>query len=1230
MNLFRGIQHYFSANEANLTELLDTRVYVWNIPAGSTTLTDRTLRVGRTTTRSIAATCAHLDEAEADHYIVFNFSPLMMELVDGCHRGQVLDFSKQSVENFGLIMEVCFTIRKWISAGDFEAALHSPSAASPTTKHSGVAGAPGRSHTHCAVLAFLEETPAITHPNYAAMMAACYLIFSGFPTYGGSGTLEFVEKEIGVARSVYHALSQVSYINYFQLLFEIPEVPNKKRLTLTRVSLHNMSALFQKKLGLQLENGEGQPPKLFSDPEAWSLGDAETLEMYLDVNESVFGDFVLNVFQYDVLPLPADFDEASLQGPFGTTGAIQGGGGGGGVLSSAGGVDASSSASFAQSLSSPSFDHGASPALNRFVIGNARSKKMVQKRRLFRLAFSTIFIAQCVHRVRVQDMDYAGANALLDDFYVQLHFAECEPAEKDMEYIEQISQRVEQSPQRQMINSRRDPRDLLGLTRAGGPYSSSRYRDANPEAYGGGVYYRSDGTRQGGRESMDRRWQEPSMPLTGATMLYFPTSLNMVGEDERRFDEEDDVAEAEPELVRVQPRPGATTARLRQPTPERMYGGGVPIYDDTAEKKSPLKEAAASAAPPHAPPSPPPPPPVSSATPLKHADPMLGESPPPRMPPPPPPPPSGLPPPPPPPGKLPPPPPPSAPPTGQQPPPPPPPPPGKLPPPAPPAGLPPPPPPPSSSSSNKLPPPAPPSGVPPPPPPGGPGAPPLPPPPAAAAAVATVKPKPVYTGPRLKTFFWKKITKPSGIWAVSDSDVVRRAVVDESFVRQLFEVKAVTQTSLADASAKKAEQERRNELRSNVLTGQRLQNIGIALKRVQVPVEDLCTALIGCDATVLPVERREILSAALPTPEDVAALAIEKKAGRVLWSDVETYLFTMATTVKDVRERLHLWTAAEELPESIRSAASLLSSVEAAVRVITQRSGRFARMMRAILAFGNYLNRGTPHADAEGFRLENLNQLNFVKSADGKTTVLMALVISLLEADEKQHLLPKGGDDDDPKRETSRPPPPSSTSENVPDPDVKDVLRFVEDVSCIRAVSASPLQDMGQQVTQLNFTLQRMRRVVEEAKDVKAWYEKRLPSVNPAESKDALPALLATAVERDLTTVGQLALKYQQLREDVSAMLASYGEDPNGDETIVWGYVLQFSKDVQQCVEKVTSSKLTKRRLMGAPADEKSAKDGAETTGQGSAKASSASATTGSGGLRRARLPKLVDDGEDD
>ncbi|KAG5503450.1 hypothetical protein JKF63_05589 [Porcisia hertigi] len=1194
MNIFRSLQHYFAADGVGIKELLDTRVYVWNIPIGSTVLTDRNLRVSRSTTRAIESTCRYLDNAEANHYIMFNFSPLMMELVEGCHRGQVLDYSKQSLENYNLLLELCFTIRKWVYAGDLEE--ESPMAPSKSRLTGGAGATKQHRHTHCAILAFLEEAPAVAHPNYAAMIGACYLIFSGFPTYAGSDTLNFVEGELRIPRSVYHAPSQESYTNYFRLLFEIPVLPNTKRLILTRVSLHNLSSLSEKKLGLQLDSADGQPPRLFSDPEAWRCDDPSALEVYLDLNESVFGDFVINVFLYDVQPIHSHSDAArgGLEMSLSTL-PTSSGLPGGSLLSSEDSSSALPTASLEKSLLGAG---GASSSPTaRSIPGNSKAKKLVRKERLLRLAFSTIFIHQMKHRVRVRDMDDAKANSLPDDFYAQLHFSECASDDTDEDYVRQLTQRIEQSPRGQMIASRPDPRDHFVYPSPGRGYrSSSRYAAVEEECCEG-VYYRSDGTRRGNALSMDSRvHQERSIPLSGAMMVHPPTSLEMNSEDERRFDDEDDTVEAEPTLVRMQPRPGTVTPP-RQPTPERMYGGGYPVPSNNWMdiEETPLTPSPSAALPPPPPRLPPPP---VNGTPLKHLDPSTiaeGNSPPPRAPPP-----TGLPPPPPLSGKLPPPP---APPSKLPPPPPP-----------PPAGLPPPPPPPG-----KL---APPPPPPPPPPPSSRGAPAAPPPPPAGApgiAATVVIPKPPYAGPRLKTFFWKKIPKPSGIWGASDVQDIRHAVIDEPFLLKLFEVKSVTQTNAAEAAAKKSEQERSNQLSSNVFTGQQLLNIGIALKRIQVPVEELCKALIACDRTVLTPERRDALTVVLPSPEDVAALTADQKGGQVVWTDLETYLYKMATTVRDLRERLQLWTAAEELEDAIQSISNLLSSVDAAVCAITQRNGRFARLMRMILVLGNYLNRGTQHSGAEGFRLESLSQLNFVKSSDGKSTVLMALVVSLMDAD---------GDRQSPQRDTT-----SEPVSNADIDDINDVLRFVEDVSCLRAVASSPLQDMGQQVSQLNFTLQRMRRIVEESKDTKAWYAKRLPSVKPEEGSDALPRLLATAVDRYSSTVGQIALRFQQLRDDVSAMMATYGEDPNGDETVIWGHVLHFSRDVEQCIGIVKSAHLTKRRLMEKP-------EKTETT-ENNDKASTApppppppqtteERTSGlQNGVGQIRLPKLVDEDDD-
>lgn len=1107
MNLFRGLQSMFYTNTGEFREIFDTRVFVWNIPAGSTTVNEKGLKVSKTTARSVEAMCARLDAEEADQYMIFNFSPLMMELVDTCRRGQVLDFSKQSVENYALLMEVCLTMHKWISA-----------AATP--------------RGHCSVMAFLQETDGVQHPNYAAFMASCYLIFSGFPSHGGSGTLGFVERELGIPRSLYHAASQESYVNYFQLLFEIPVLPNPKRMLLATVSLHNFGSLRERKLGLQLERTD-RPPKLFSDPTAWARGDDGTAAVLLPIGCDVFGDFSIHVFEYTI-----------------DNGTSGGGGAGGGLSRSPAPVDLQGSfAPIGSVPGSPSKDGtsggGQSPTSKR---------PAVHKRRLFRLAFSTIFIHQQAHRVRVRDMDYAKGSGLPDDFYAELHFTEGTALLHDGDYVRQITERVDKSPQRQLILSRPDPRYLVNGMDAnaaaamrGGRSRSLLYNAGggggySDEEYPGGVHYLSDGTKRGG--SMGVRHHDPSMPLTGAARLYFPTSLNMVDEDDRRFDREDDVAEAGGIVASPHQPRNRRLPPPRQPTPERMYGGGVPVTEWQAGGGDGLST------------------PARSGGGGGGLDDVTGDSPAPRLPPPPPPP--GLPTPAPPPG-LPPPPPPPPPPQGK----------GGLPPPAPP-GLPPPPPPPGKGgpplpvSGNAPPPPPPPpprmgkGGPPPPPPPppppganrsglppaAGPGAPPPPPPP----------PKPA--GPRLKTFFWKKLVKATGIWSVSPDARAERVIAsDVPFLLALFEVKP--NAAASEAARRRAEAaaaaSSSNLHKSNVLTGQQLQNTAIALKRVQLPVERVCAALVRCDAAVLEAARRYTLLGAIPDPESIAALAAEKKSGRFAWTDVEEFVFKLCTEVKDVRERLQLWGAADDLGESLAFARERLAAIEAVVAALSAKNSCFARALRCVLAMGNFLNRNTPYAGAVGFRLESLSQLGFIKSADGKTSMLEAFVVTIREEE----------------------------------PDVLGLTADLEPV--LAAVKGTTVLEVGQQVTQLNFLLQKMRRVVEEAKDEQKWYATRLPSADPSVSGDALPALMERAVAAHLSAASQLALRQQQLRDDLSGLLEGYGEDPAVEETAVWECVAQFVREVGECADRLAKAKVT-RRVLGEARREKD-EDGAAVTG---------------------------------
>lgn len=597
----------------------------------------------------------------------------------------------------------------------------------------------------------------------------------------------------------------------------------------------------------------------------------------------------------------------------------------------------------------------------------------------------------------------------------------------------------------------------------------------------GGVYYRADGTQRGGHKHSGRM-------RSSSAAVREPAVLILEQEEERLYQDDEELA---------------------------SFAGSLYDEDDKCEQKtashSSPRDRESSPLPPSAT-LPPPPPPAGERLPAPPPPPV-------KLPPPPPPPGGKLPPPLPPPGKAP-------------PPPPPPPPGGKLPPPPPPGGKgapPPPPPPPGKLGPGGGPPP------PPPPPPRGLG-------PLGVSALGGPKapvPKPAYVGPKLKTFFWKKLPRAMGLWSHADTAAVEK-VMDENFLLGMFEVRKKPSTTMAKNSEAKAP--KGNSLRmSTALTDQKRQNIAISLKKLKLSVSDLCRALIECNDEVLPCDVLESVYAAFPTTEEVASLRAEHTAGNVEWTDVERYMHELFSTVVDVRDRIPLWVATQTSVELVSFTEERLELIGRAVLAVTKRNSMLAALLHVILSIGNFMNRGSAHANAPGFRLESLNQMNFVKAVDGKTTMLEVVIVSVLDRD-------------------------------------PGLLKFMDETECIEDICGTTIQDVGQSVSQLNFTLQKMRRAVEAANQLHL--PGKIDAKLPRGVVDALPKVLQEYLEKYLAPVSQLAIRHQRLKEDIAEMLESFGEDPTMDETVFWNYFLQLRMEVGNILQRVEKEEVTKQSLL--------------------------------------------------
>lgn len=402
-------------------------------------------------------------------------------------------------------------------------------------------------------------------------------------------------------------------------------------------------------------------------------------------------------------------------------------------------------------------------------------------------------------------------------------------------------------------------------------------------------------------------------------------------------------------------------------------------------------------------------------------------------------------------------------------------------------------------------------GPPPPPPPvrAGGGGPPPPPPPGSLFAKRAVP-----QGPKMKNFFWKKVggerARKSGLWA-QPTDEPEGAAVDADLLKSMFEMKPKDEKKDAAPVAKK--------VTSQAVSMQRQQNVGIALKKLKRSAADIRDALIRCDPDELDEETLDAIGKILPQDDEARKLKQEHGKG-IPWGPTEEFMYEIAEHVPDAAERVQLWQSTFEMEYLLNTTERDVATLQAAVEALTAPGCKFTGVLKMILAIGNFMNQGTSHGNADGFSLENLGTLAFIKATDGKTTLLDVLVLQL--RDRKADLL-----------------------------DWTDELR-----APLKAAGNVPMAQVTQNVNQLNQMMNRMRRAIEKAKKDAA-----AAGSDGAASGDGLARLIKATYDKYTARVSMLCLTQQTLKEDVAGMLEFFGEDPAADEAAVMGYITTFGRE---------------------------------------------------------------------
>ncbi|XP_009797594.1 formin-like protein 4 [Nicotiana tabacum] len=205
---------------------------------------------------------------------------------------------------------------------------------------------------------------------------------------------------------------------------------------------------------------------------------------------------------------------------------------------------------------------------------------------------------------------------------------------------------------------------------------------------------------------------------------------------------------------------------------------------------------------------------------------------------------------------------------------------------------------------------------------------------------------------------------------------------------------------------------------SFILDPRKSQNTAIVLKSLSISREEILDALL--EGQGLSVDTLEKLTKICPTEEETLKILQFDGDPRKL-ADAESFLHHMLKAVPSAFKRFNAMLFRSSYDSEILILKENLQTVEQGCTEL--RTCRiFLRLLEAILKAGNRMNAGTARGNAKGFNLGALQKLSYVKSNDGKTTLLHFVVEQVIRSEGKRRLINKGNkvDSEDFDRKTEK------------------------------------------------------------------------------------------------------------------------------------------------------------------------------------------------------------------
>lgn len=180
----------------------------------------------------------------------------------------------------------------------------------------------------------------------------------------------------------------------------------------------------------------------------------------------------------------------------------------------------------------------------------------------------------------------------------------------------------------------------------------------------------------------------------------------------------------------------------------------------------------------------------------------------------------------------------------------------------------------------------------------------------------------------------------------------------------------------------------------SLLDSKRAYNISITLSQFRTTHSALRDSLLAMDDKMMTVDALLALAKAVPTPEEVETVRAYD-GDPALLGLAERFFLTIGE-IPNLGRRVdaNLFRATFKTQR-----ADLESSLEARERASTtlRSSSALRKLLKVVLAFGNYMNGGTRKGQQYGFRLATLEKLSGTKTSDGKMSLLEYLVKTVNE-----------------------------------------------------------------------------------------------------------------------------------------------------------------------------------------------------------------------------------------